>query len=104
MAFAGTDLFHDAQFQRQAENYRRDLIRILNDLDAKAGTRQENGRWSREKIDYATISDFEFEPQSVEFALNHRWPEALSLIIWLVAAAALIQVGTGRIPIVGASR
>ena len=104
MAFAGTDQFHDAQFQRQAENYRRDLIRVLNDLDAKAGTRQENGRWSREKIDYATLSDFEFEPQSVDFALGHRWPEALSLLIWLIFSAGLLQIGTGRIPIVGGSR
>ncbi|OUU21918.1 MAG: hypothetical protein CBC13_08375 [Planctomycetia bacterium TMED53] len=104
MAFAGTDQFHDAQFQRQAENYRRDLIRVLNDLDATAGTRRDNGRWNREKIDYATISDFEFESQSVGFALGHRWPEAASLLIWVLFSAALIQRGTDKIPIVGSSR
>ena len=43
MAFAGTDQFHDAQFQQQAEGYRRQLIERLNDLDATAG-RREGGR------------------------------------------------------------
>jgi len=104
MAFAGTDQFHDAQFQRQAEDYRRDLIRILNDLDATAGTRQNNGRWTRERIDYATISDFEFEPQTIGFALSHRWPEMVSLLAWALFSAALIHRKTGKMPIVGASR
>jgi len=104
MAFAGTDQFHDAQFQRQSENYRRDLIKALNDLDAKAGKREANGRWRREKIDYSEIADFQFEPQTVDFALKHRWPEIAALLTWLIASLALLHWGTRRIPIVGTGR
>ena len=104
MAFAGTDQFHDTQFQRQAEDYRRELVRTLNDLDATAGTRAENGRWIREKVDYSQIADFRFVPQTVGFALSHRWPELLSLLIWLALSVGLLHYGVHRIAVVGGGR
>ncbi|MFT5080654.1 MAG: ABC-2 type transport system permease protein [Planctomycetota bacterium] len=104
MAFAGTDQFHDAQFQRQAEDYRRELVLALNDLDAQAGSRDEDGRWNREEVDYSAIADFRFQPQTASFALSHRWPELLSLLLWLVLSVALLTFGANRIPIVGTGR
>lgn len=104
MAMAGTDQFHDTHFQRQAETYRRDLVRNLNDLDANAGSRDENGRWVRADIDYSEIADFSFEPQGIGFALEHRWPELASLLFWLGLSALVLQVSARRIPVVGAGR
>jgi len=75
-----------------------------NDLDATAGTRDENGRWIRETIDYAEIADFRFEPPTVGFALGHRWPELASLFLWLALSAALLHLGTRRIPVAGTAR
>ncbi|MEM7247728.1 MAG: DUF3526 domain-containing protein [Acidobacteriota bacterium] len=103
MAFAGTDQFHDVQFQRQAENYRRVMVGTLNNLDATAG-RRENGRWIRDEIDYADIADFQFETQQVGFALGNRWPELLALIAWAVASVVMLNKHAGRIPVVGAGR
>lgn len=103
MAFAGTDQFHDTQFQRQAEAYRREMVRTLNDLDATAGKR-ERGRWIRDKVDYAEIADFQFEPQTMGFALGNRWPEVFSLLLWLAISGGLIQFGVGRVPVVGTGR
>ncbi len=103
MAFAGTDQFHDTQFQRQAEDYRREMVRTLNDLDAKGGKR-ENGRWIRDKVNYAEIEDFSFQPQTMGFALQNRWPELVALFVWLSISIFLVRFSVNRIPIVGASR
>lgn len=104
MAFAGTDQFHDAQFQRQAEDYRRELVQILNGLDAKAGSRDADGRWTREQVDYSAIADFRFQPQITSFALSHRWPELLSLLVWLGLSIGVLTLGANRIPVVGTGR
>jgi len=100
MGFAGTDQFHDADFQRQAEQYRRELVLALNTLDAEGGTRDENGRWIRDEVDFAAFADFRFETQPVGFVFQHRWLELLALGIWTVLAGALLHLRANRVPVV----
>ena len=93
MAFAGTDQFYDAQFQRQAENYRRDLIHILNDLVTLAEHVRKMGAGVVKKSitrPFPTLSS----NLKADFALGHQLARgALCTDLGHIFSAGLFESG-----------
>jgi ABC-2 type transport system permease protein len=100
MALAGTDLFHDIDFQRQAEEHRRWLIASLNREHAHGGGHLARGAWRTQPEFFRSLLAFRYEPRPARWALAHRWPEAVALLLWLLLAALLVQSAGRTVPVV----
>ena len=100
MALAGTDLFHDLDFQRQAEAHRRWLIRSLNQEHAHGGARTGLGSGLRRPEFFRSLLAFRHEARPLGWAASWRWPELVSLGLWLTLALLLVARSGRTIPIV----
>lgn len=100
MALAGTDLFHDLDFQRQAEAHRRWLIAALNHEHAHGGARTGLGSGLQRPEFFRSLLAFRHEARPLRWALSWRWPELVSLGLWLALALLLIARSGRTIPIV----
>ena len=103
MALAGTDLAHDLAFQKQAEDYRRQLLRALNDEHAYGGSRTGERGWVADAEFYAGLDPFLYRsPDAVE-GTRHRGLELLGLIVWglllmVALARGAASLERGRLP------
>ena len=96
MALAGTDLAHDLDFQTQAEHYRRDLVRALNNEHAYGGQGQRRG-WEAPPEFYASLDAFIYDVPTLSRATEHRVLEFVSLLFWLFALLGLCLRGADRV-------
>jgi ABC-2 type transport system permease protein len=95
MALASTDFRTQLEFQRQAEEYRRQFVQAMNrdqilhsrygDWDYKVG---------REK--WESIPDFRFREAGLGEVLGNNRLEILSLGLWLALSSALAILLPGR--------
>lgn len=92
MALAGTDLTHDLDFQRQAEDYRRRLVASLNDEHAhgRAKTSEDN---KSSAAFYAGLEGFAYVSPEAGQAVRPRLPALLALVMW--AGVLLVAVLRG---------
>ncbi|MEO0601264.1 MAG: DUF3526 domain-containing protein [Myxococcota bacterium] len=92
MALAGTDLAHDLDFQRQAEDYRRALVASLNDEHAYGRALTGEGRKSSAAF-YAGLDGFTYTRPSAGQALQPRLPALLALLAWCALLLAVVFRG-----------
>ncbi|MEM1181850.1 MAG: DUF3526 domain-containing protein [Acidobacteriota bacterium] len=102
MTFAGTDLAHDLAFQDAAEEYRRVLVKALNDEHAFGGSSTGDWSFKTEAAFYAGIPPFEYPATRVANAVRSRAVELGGLLMWavlagggLIAAGRRLEVGGG---------
>lgn len=96
MALAGTDIAHQLAFQEQAEAHRRKLVTQLNvDMIENAGDAGFDYK-TDEKL-WQKTPDFRFAKPTVGAALNSVWVDGLILLVWLVAALALLAAAGRRL-------
>jgi ABC-2 type transport system permease protein len=93
MGLAGTDFEQHRHFISAAEEYRRDIQRVMNgDIAAnqKKGEVYLAGRelWER-------VPDFEYEAPSTSWVLGHQQWSLIILAAWLVASVALMLRSAG---------
>lgn len=92
MALSGTDLAAHRHFADQAELFRREFVRLLNqemiDNGGADGYAYQSGNefWQQNP-------DFEYVAPGIGFALQGIWIDALIVLGWLLAAAGLLAVG-----------
>lgn len=96
MALAGTDLTHDLAFQRQAEDYRRELVANLNDEHAH-GRAQIPGSRNSSAAFFAGFDTFAFEPPAAGPALRPRLAALFGLFAWAGILLATAVVGARRV-------
>lgn len=96
MGFAGTDNFHHQEFLVQIENYRRVLIKSLNDQHANGGSK--TGDWSLEPDSdfYKSVPDFQFKMIPLDVTFSKYIIDLLMLIIWALLASLLLVLGTKK--------
>ncbi len=99
MSLAETDLHHHFQFTAQAENYRRYLIKKLNDEFAYGGSRTGDWDWKVPKDYMKKIQDFHYQPPSVGWSLGNCLPECLALGGWILGVSVLVWIGSKKITI-----
>ena len=104
MGLAGTDYFQHQDFSQVAEDYRRNMVYLMNrDLTI------HGVEYSSENFDYVnytvgrevweTLPDFEYHVPPVSWALyNHRW-SVIVLLFWLAATIVLTFRTTQKISV-----
>ena len=75
MGTAGTDMFHHLNFLRQAENYRRNLIKELNN-------KWRDGNWN--KSFFQSIEDFKYQTPSFLILMKNYFLDILFLSLWSI--------------------
>lgn len=99
MAVAQTDVYHHFHFLQEAENYRRHLIKQLNDEHAYGGSRTGDWDWKVSASYWQGIEDFTYQPPGISWALSQRMPELMALGIWVLGLLLLIQFTSPKIPV-----
>jgi ABC-2 type transport system permease protein len=95
MGLAGTDFAHHRHFTLAAEDYRRTIIRYMNDdilvHPTKGGEDYLAGRelWER-------VPEFHYEAPGAAWAMSHYATSITLLGAWLVAAAIAVVVAAQR--------
>jgi ABC-2 type transport system permease protein len=85
MALAGTDREQHADFARSAEEYRRQLVEIMNaSILSREATTGDAALW-------ASVPAFVYAPPSLSAVLRQQWLAILVLLAWL-GATSLVTV------------
>jgi len=82
MGYCGSDMYHYADFQRQAENYRREFIKKLNDQQTFGGSKLGDWTSKEDNAFFRTIEDFQYLPMTVDEANLQVRIDVLSLFSW----------------------
>ncbi|MCH2101845.1 MAG: DUF3526 domain-containing protein [Planctomycetes bacterium] len=82
MAVAGTDLHSHLEFLRQVEDYRRVLVKRLNDEHAFGGSRTGQPARVASREFYESFQAFDFEPLSLRSLLGKSKIALFALLIW----------------------
>jgi ABC-2 type transport system permease protein len=98
MGLAGTDFAHHRDFTTAAENYRRTIVRYMNDdilvHPTKAGEEYIAGSelWKK-------VPEFQYQAPGSLWALSHYKTSIVLLVVWLAAAAAAAVFASRRIQV-----
>jgi ABC-2 type transport system permease protein len=98
MGLAGTDFAHHRHFTVAAENYRRTIIRYMNDdilvHPTRGGEEYLAGRELWEKV-----PEFQYEAPGAAWALSHYISSITLLGAWLVAAVVAAAIAAQHVDI-----
>lgn len=100
MGFAGSDNLHHNEFLVKVEDYRRDLIKTLNDKHAYGGSRTGDWGWLADNDFFRSVPDFEYEPMALSTVLPNYLLDLLMLVVWAGLVSILLVWGTKRMEIV----
>lgn len=97
MGFSGTDMLHHLDFLRQAENYRRNLIKRLNNEHAYGGSKTGDWNWKVDNVFFRSIKDFEYKSPSITSMSGHYFIDLLCLIAWVLLATFVVTFTANKI-------
>ncbi len=94
MAISGTGLSSHLEFLRQTEDYRRELVRRLNEEDAYGVEMNAEGRLQRTTTQefYLSFDSFEFSPLELDELVGRQESDLLALALWVLGATAALAV------------
>jgi ABC-2 type transport system permease protein len=84
MAFAQSDDFHYMELLGSAENYRRDLIKTLNEKMAYGGSKTGDWEWAPDSTWYATLPDFQFQSPGLKKIWKAHSFNFITMLWWLL--------------------
>lgn len=99
MGFSGSDNLHHQNFLLQAENYRRDFIKALNDNQAFGGSKTGDWGWNADNNFYRSVPDFSYQPLSLALAFSQYLLDLMLLSVWAVVATALLVLGAKKMQV-----
>jgi ABC-2 type transport system permease protein len=99
MGAAGTDMFHHLDFLRQAENYRRTFISLLNEKHAYGGSTTGDWDWKADNEFYRSIADFNYNSPTLSGLGSKYTTDLLILLFWGLSLITLVNFATKRISI-----
>ncbi len=100
MGFSGSDMLHHLDFLQQAEQYRRVLIKSLNDKHAYGGSKTGDWSWEADNAFFKSIKDFEYKSPVFATALNQNLIDILCLAFWVVLATVIVALSASKIKLV----
>lgn len=89
MGLAGTDVEHHRAFATAAEQYRRQLVKAMND-DMARHSRTGDWDYKAPASLWSTLPPFEFEAPGATAALGAHLPAVWILVAWCFAACAAV--------------
>lgn len=95
-AFAGTDVEQHFDFTRQAENYRRFIIKKMNDEMAYGGSKTDDWNWTVSADYWEKIKDFQYTPPSIGWVMRKHTIEIIAVITWLLLSVGIVHFTSNR--------
>jgi len=97
MGFSGSDMLHHLDFLKQAENYRRILIKSLNDKHAYGGSKTGDWSWKADNAFFKSIKDFEYKTRPFAAALSLYFIDIFCLAFWVSLATLIVTLTAKKI-------
>ena len=91
MGFCGSDMIHHLDFLKKAENYRRYLIKTLNDKHAHGGSRTGDWRWTVDNTFFRSVKTFDYQTMLIKNHIGNYLFDILALIAWAIFAGSLMR-------------
>ena len=91
MGFCGSDMIHHLDFLKKAENYRRYLIKTLNDKHAHGGSRTGEWRWTVDNTFFRSVKTFDYQTMLIKNHIGNYLFDILVLIAWAIFAGFLMR-------------
>lgn len=99
MAIAGTDMYHHYNFTGYVENYRRELIRDLNKLDAAKVSDFKDSKGKLTQQYWEQVKDSHYHAPALRWSFSHYSAELIALLIWIAGSYMLIWLTSNKIRI-----
>ena len=93
MGAAGTDNFHQVDFLREAEDYRRVFTRTLNERHAYGGSKTGDWGYKEDQEFFNSIADFQYAEPSFPDLIRQQTPSLILLLVWI----GLLAIGIYRV-------
>ncbi len=99
MSLSGTDDYHHFDFLQKAEDYRRIIIKKMNDEQAYGGSKTGDWDWAVDAGFWEKIEDFYYAQPAAQWSLQHNTIEITALLLWLIFISLTIHFTANRINI-----
>ena len=96
MGFSGTDMIHHLDFLKKSENYRRYLIKSLNDKHAYGGSKTGDWKWTVGSIFFKSVNDFSYKMPPIAIYLNYYLVDLLCLFWWGIFITLMIRFNINK--------
>lgn len=97
MAFAQSDDYHYMQLLNDAENYRRNLIKTLNEKMAYGGSKTGDWDWAPDSTWYATLPDFQFKAPALKSIWKEHSMNVLAMLWWIILIGIVLNLISKRL-------
>jgi ABC-2 type transport system permease protein len=97
MGLTQSDMQHHLQLLEDAEEYRRMLIRTLNEKMAYGGSKTGDWDWAPDSTWYATLPDFSYKAPLLKSTLSWYRTEWFALFLWIVAGVIGLVVQSKKL-------
>ena len=91
MGFCGTDMIHHLDFLKKSEDYRRYLIKTLNDKHAYGGSKTGDWKWTVDSTFFRSINNFSYKTPKIEGQINHYVMDLVCLLWWVFLVTIMIR-------------
>jgi len=82
MGLCATDMIHHLDFLKKSEEYRRYLIKTLNDKHAYGGSRTGDWKWTVDSTFFKSVDDFSYNTPKIENQIKHYYIDLVCLLFW----------------------
>jgi len=100
MGFSGSDMLHHHDFLQQAEQYRRVLIKSLNDKHAYGGSKTGDHSWQPEADFYKSVKDFSYIAPAAGKIIGNYLVDVLYLLFWVALSTFVILFTSKKIRLI----
>lgn len=99
MGFSGSDMLHHVDFLKAAEDYRRDLIKTLNDKHAYGGSKTGDWNWEVDNDFYRSVADFSYKLPQIKSFGSHYFLDFICLGFWVILITIIVSLTAKKIKI-----
>ena len=96
MGFCGTDMIHHLDFLKKAEDYRRVLIKALNDKHAYGGSKTGDWGWTVDSTFFRSVQGFSYNAPKINNQIGYYLIDILFLLWWVLLITFLIKLNTNK--------
>tara|TARA_B100001996_G_scaffold376569_1_gene357981 strand:+ start:58 stop:1461 length:1404 start_codon:yes stop_codon:yes gene_type:complete len=96
MGFCGTDMIHHLDFLKKSEDYRRYLLKTLNDKHAYGGSKTGDWKWTVDSSFFKSVNDFSYKTPKIENHINYYLMDLTCLVWWGIFITIMIRFNTNK--------
>ena len=96
MGFCGTDMIHHLDFLRKSEDYRRYLIKTLNDEHAFGGSTTGDWRWTVDSTFFKSVEGFSYVNPKIAGKIDYYYMDLAALLWWGIFITAMIRISVNK--------